>query len=123
MAAPSKPTELNDFSLKKLEEIESKVVAVLTNAGQTFLELSKDKVNERQLDRYTAGFTSSLEEVNCQLSKQINYLIKVATSQQHEGSTYAARFSTHIDDQVLSQLSTQLENIIQIAEAPVFPSK
>ena len=48
MAAPSKPTELNDFSLKKLEEIESKVVAVLTNAGKLII-VNKYRYNKKYL--------------------------------------------------------------------------
>lgn len=55
------------------------------------LELSKEKTNERLLDRQAAAFTASVQHVEAELSAQIRYLTQVATGQPHEGSSYSSR--------------------------------
>lgn len=41
------------------------------------LELSKEKTNERLLDRQAAAFTASVQHVEAELSGQIRYLTQV----------------------------------------------
>lgn len=41
------------------------------------LELSKEKTNERLLDRQAAAFTASVQHVEAELSAQIRYLTQV----------------------------------------------
>lgn len=65
--------------------------AILQNAGTAILELSKEKTNERLLDRQAAAFTTSVQHVEAELSAQIRYLTQVATGQPHEGSSYSSR--------------------------------
>ncbi|XP_032124751.1 mediator of RNA polymerase II transcription subunit 11 isoform X1 [Sapajus apella] len=60
-------------------------------AGTVILELSKEKTNERLLDRQAAAFTASVQHVEAELSAQIRYLTQVATGQPHEGSSYSSR--------------------------------
>uniref|UniRef100_A0A8C3P5L8 Mediator of RNA polymerase II transcription subunit 11 n=1 Tax=Chrysemys picta bellii TaxID=8478 RepID=A0A8C3P5L8_CHRPI len=60
-------------------------------AGNVILELSKEKPNERLLERQAAQFTASVQKVESELSGQIRYLTQVATGQPHEGSSYSAR--------------------------------
>ncbi|XP_075706277.1 mediator of RNA polymerase II transcription subunit 11 isoform X3 [Rhinoderma darwinii] len=60
-------------------------------AGNVILELSKEKPNERLLDRQATQFTTSMQKVESELSGQIRYLTQVATGQPHEGSSYSAR--------------------------------
>lgn len=46
-------------------------------AGTVILELSKEKTNERLLDRQAAAFTASVQHVEAELSGQIRYLTQV----------------------------------------------
>ncbi|XP_061031554.1 mediator of RNA polymerase II transcription subunit 11 isoform X2 [Eubalaena glacialis] len=75
--------------LRALEDIEREIGAILQNA--VILELSKEKTNERLLDRQAAAFTASVQHVEAELSAQIRYLTQVATGQPHEGSSYSSR--------------------------------
>ncbi|XP_077021806.1 mediator of RNA polymerase II transcription subunit 11 [Tamandua tetradactyla] len=77
--------------LRALEDIEREIGAILQNAGNVILELSKEKTNERLLDRQAAAFTASVQHVEAELSAQIRYLTQVATGQPHEGSSYSSR--------------------------------
>nr|XP_033779724.1 mediator of RNA polymerase II transcription subunit 11 [Geotrypetes seraphini] len=77
--------------LRTLEDIEKEIATVLQSAGTVTLELSKEKPNERLLDRQTAQFVASVQKVESELSSQIRYLTQVATGQPHEGSSYSAR--------------------------------
>lgn len=77
--------------LRALEDIEREIGAILQNAGTAILELSKEKTNERLLDRQAAAFTTSVQHVEAELSAQIRYLTQVATGQPHEGSSYSSR--------------------------------
>lgn len=77
--------------LRALEDIEREIGAILQNAGTVILELSKEKTNERLLDRQAAAFTASVQHVEAELSAQIRYLTQVATGQPHEGSSYSSR--------------------------------
>lgn len=49
-------------------------------AGTVILELSKEKTNERLLDRQAAAFTASVLHVEAELSAQIRYLTQVGVS-------------------------------------------
>ncbi|XP_050789597.1 mediator of RNA polymerase II transcription subunit 11 [Gopherus flavomarginatus] len=77
--------------LRVLEELEREIGASLQSAGIVILELSKEKPNERLLERQAAQFTASVQKVESELSGQIRYLTQVATGQPHEGSSYSAR--------------------------------
>ncbi|XP_069597566.1 mediator of RNA polymerase II transcription subunit 11 [Dendrobates tinctorius] len=77
--------------LRILEDIEREIATILLNAGNVILELSKEKPNERLLDRHASQFTTSMQKVESELSGQIRYLTQVATGQPHEGSSYSAR--------------------------------
>uniref|UniRef100_A0A8C4MHT8 Mediator of RNA polymerase II transcription subunit 11 n=1 Tax=Equus asinus asinus TaxID=83772 RepID=A0A8C4MHT8_EQUAS len=88
--------------LRALEDIEREIGAILQNKGvgegslvharrTVILELSKEKTNERLLDRQAAAFTASVQHVEAELSAQIRYLTQVATGQPHEGSSYSSR--------------------------------
>uniref|UniRef100_A0A8C2LQE7 Mediator of RNA polymerase II transcription subunit 11 n=1 Tax=Cricetulus griseus TaxID=10029 RepID=A0A8C2LQE7_CRIGR len=88
--------------LRALEDIEREIGAILQNAGSgrgdrdsargtAILELSKEKTNERLLDRQASAFTTSVQHVEAELSAQIRYLTQVATGQPHEGSSYSSR--------------------------------
>ncbi|XP_069502698.1 mediator of RNA polymerase II transcription subunit 11 isoform X3 [Ambystoma mexicanum] len=77
--------------LRVLEDIEKEIASILQSAGNVTLELSKEKPNERLLDRHASQFTSSVQKVESELSGQIRYLTQVATGQPHEGSSYSAR--------------------------------
>ncbi|XP_013968983.1 mediator of RNA polymerase II transcription subunit 11 isoform X1 [Canis lupus baileyi] len=65
--------------LRALEDIEREIGAILQNAGTVILELSKEKTNERLLDRQAAAFTASVQHVEAELSAQIRYLTQPAS--------------------------------------------
>ncbi|KAL8176971.1 UNVERIFIED_CONTAM: Mediator of RNA polymerase II transcription subunit 11 [Gekko kuhli] len=77
--------------LRLLEDLEREIGAALQCAGTVILELSKEKPNERLLDRQAGQFAASVQKVEAELSGQIRYLTQVATGQPHEGSSYSAR--------------------------------
>uniref|UniRef100_A0A8D0B063 Mediator of RNA polymerase II transcription subunit 11 n=1 Tax=Salvator merianae TaxID=96440 RepID=A0A8D0B063_SALMN len=77
--------------LRLLEELEREIGAALQCAGTVILELSKEKPNERHLERQAAQFAAAVQKVESELSAQIRYLTQVATGQPHEGSSYSAR--------------------------------
>lgn len=49
-------------------------------AGTVILELSKEKTNERLLDRQAAAFMASVQHVEAELSSQIRYLTQVGAT-------------------------------------------
>uniref|UniRef100_A0A8C3HHQ5 Mediator of RNA polymerase II transcription subunit 11 n=1 Tax=Chrysemys picta bellii TaxID=8478 RepID=A0A8C3HHQ5_CHRPI len=63
--------------LRVLEELEREIGASLQSAGNVILELSKEKPNERLLERQAAQFTASVQKVESELSGQIRYLTQV----------------------------------------------
>jgi|ERR1712136_657256 len=101
--------------MKKLEEIEKKICTAIQSAGLTLQELSKDKPNDKGIEKHTHTFTQSLEDVETELAKQINYLAQVATNQQHEGSSYAAHYRQQISEDVLSMFVNEVDSMIAIS--------
>ena len=101
--------------MKKLEEIEKKICSAIQSAGLTLQELSKDKPNDKGIEKHTHTFTQSLEDVETELAKQINYLAQVATNQQHEGSSYAAHYRQQISEDVLSMFVNEVDSMIAIS--------
>nr|XP_045014737.1 mediator of RNA polymerase II transcription subunit 11 isoform X2 [Jaculus jaculus] len=81
--------------LRALEDIEREIGAILQNAGTVILELSKEKTNDRLLDRQAAAFTASVQHVEAELSAQIRYLTQVRLTEE----------SFALDHQAASQLS------------------
>ncbi|XP_043915115.1 mediator of RNA polymerase II transcription subunit 11 [Protopterus annectens] len=63
--------------LRTLEDIEKEISLILQNAGSAILEISKEKPNERLLDRHAVQFSTSLQKVESELSNQIRYLTQV----------------------------------------------
>lgn len=71
-----------------LENIEKDIASVLQSGGQALNELSKDKPMNKQVEQHVNQFLKTLQNVETELSKQINYLTQVSTGQAHEGSSY-----------------------------------
>jgi mediator of RNA polymerase II transcription subunit 11 len=59
-------------------------------AGLVLQELGKEKCSQKIVENQTHAFLKSLNNVEMQLSEQINYLTQVSTGQPHEGSGYAS---------------------------------
>lgn len=59
--------------------------------GQVLGEMGKDKPSQKQVDHLSSNFLKTLNHVEFELSKHINYLTQVSTGQAHEGSSYAAQ--------------------------------
>lgn len=63
--------------LKVLDDIERKIASAITNAGLVINELSKDKVIERNAEKYTDKFLKEIDDVEAELTRHINYLGQV----------------------------------------------
>ncbi|NXR78582.1 MED11 polymerase, partial [Pycnonotus jocosus] len=83
-------------------------------SGLVILELSKEKPQERHLDRQAAQFGAAMAKVEAELSAQIRYLTQVATGQPHEGSSYAARKSCQL---ALNRLDYARRRLAELARA------
>lgn len=59
--------------------------------GRALAELAKEKPSEKTMNSSVKSFTRTLEGVESNLTKQINYLSQVASGQPHEGSSYSAQ--------------------------------
>lgn len=59
--------------------------------GRALTELAKEKPNDRNMNSSVKSFIKTLESVENNLMKQINYLSQVASGQPHEGSSYSAQ--------------------------------
>ncbi|KAM3655983.1 mediator of RNA polymerase II transcription subunit 11 isoform X2 [Ammospiza caudacuta] len=95
--------------LRALEELEREIGASLQSAGLVILELSKEKPQERHLDRQAAQFGAAVAKVEAELSAQIRYL-----TQPHEGSSYAARKSCQL---ALNRLDYARRRLAELARA------
>jgi mediator of RNA polymerase II transcription subunit 11 len=58
--------------------------------GGVLQELGKEKCSQKLVENQTHAFLKALNNVESQLSEQINYLTQVSTGQPHEGSGYAS---------------------------------
>ncbi|XP_077923936.1 mediator of RNA polymerase II transcription subunit 11 isoform X1 [Halichoerus grypus] len=85
-------------------------------AGTVILELSKEKTNERLLDRQAAAFTASVQHVEAELSAQIRYLTQVATGQPHEGSSYSSRKDCQMALKRVDYARLKLSDVARICE-------
>ncbi|XP_017525936.1 mediator of RNA polymerase II transcription subunit 11 isoform X2 [Manis javanica] len=86
--------------LRALEDIEREIGAILQNAGTVILELSKEKTNERLLDRQAAAFTASVQHVEAELSGQIRYLTQVnftSKEKRNEKILTSTSFNIHAE--------------------------
>ncbi|XP_041628021.1 mediator of RNA polymerase II transcription subunit 11 isoform X1 [Vulpes lagopus] len=81
--------------LRALEDIEREIGAILQNAGTVILELSKEKTNERLLDRQAAAFTASVQHVEAELSAQIRYLTQEHSERDRGRDTGRGRSRLH----------------------------
>jgi mediator of RNA polymerase II transcription subunit 11 len=76
--------------LEKLELIEQQLLQSIQCASQVFKELSKDKPSIKHVESQTNQFLNSLEDVETNISQEIQYLTQISTGQPHEGSSYAS---------------------------------
>uniref|UniRef100_A0A2K5CYH8 Mediator of RNA polymerase II transcription subunit 11 n=1 Tax=Aotus nancymaae TaxID=37293 RepID=A0A2K5CYH8_AOTNA len=92
--------------LRALEDIEREIGAILQNAGTVILEFSKEKTNERLLDRQAAAFTASVQHVEAELSAQIRYL-------PHEDSSCSSRKDVDYARLKLSDVARTCEQMLE----------
>nr|CAG4649876.1 EOG090X0LXA [Scapholeberis mucronata]SVE94034.1 EOG090X0LXA [Scapholeberis mucronata] len=76
--------------LQALDNVEKEIASCIQSAGQALLELSKDKASMKQVESHTSQFLKTLNHVEAELSRHINYLTQVSTGQPHEGSAYGS---------------------------------
>jgi len=77
--------------LQALDLVEKDVLTCLSSAGLALQELSKDKPSQKQMDQHNTHFLKTLNNVEIEMAKHINYLTQVSTGQAHEGSSYASQ--------------------------------
>lgn len=97
--------------LSKLDFIEQQLILALQNSGQAFNELSKDKPSLKSVETTTTQFMKTLEGIETEISKQINYLTQVSTGQAHEGSSYASQKVLHMAWHRLEHARTKLNEL------------
>lgn len=97
--------------LKALEEIGKRITSALSNAALALQELSKERPVEKNVEKFTNGYIESLEKVESETLAQINYLTQVATSQQHEGSCYAAQLRVQLLRSAISEIESRVERM------------
>lgn len=83
---PQSPTL--EERLRKLDEIDSKVVQILEASGGTLEELSKDAPDQTQIENHTRNFRSAIRDVELELISQLNYLGQVLTGLPYEKNVY-----------------------------------
>ena len=80
MASPARaPSTVPVDRLEQLNEIEKEIVDAMKNAGASLQELSKDNATKKQTELSSTAYIKSLQKIESDLLKQINYLSQVKT--------------------------------------------
>ena len=77
--------------IEQLEHIEEDVIAILKNAGNCLLDISKDRPSQKAVDQSVQTVMNNIKSVDSKLSEQIKYLTQVSTGHPHEGSSYPSQ--------------------------------
>ena len=64
--------------LEQLNDIEKEIVEALKNCGASLQELSKDNVTKKNAEQTSTAYIKSLQKIESDLLKQINYLSQVS---------------------------------------------
>lgn len=107
---PNVPNQTT-LQLKELDTIEEDLVESLNSAGLALKEMTKEKVNGKQLEQMTSGFINRLERAATGLSQQISYLMRVSTSQSAESSSYGCRKDSRMAQSRLEHVQTRLRGL------------
>nr|CAG4646746.1 EOG090X0LXA [Macrothrix elegans] len=107
MSSSSTPVE----RLSALDNVEKEIASCLQSAGQALLELGKDKPSQKQVENHTAQFLKTLNHVEGELMKHINYLTQVSTGQPHEGSAYGAVKNYKMARHRMEHIRTRLQDM------------
>ncbi|OTF80120.1 Med11-like protein [Euroglyphus maynei] len=76
--------------LHVLDQIENQIYQMMQFGTVALNEFSKDKPSIKNVENQVSQFVKSLEIVDNNVSKQLQYLSQVSTLQPHEGSTYSS---------------------------------
>ena len=78
MASPARaPSTVPVDRLEQLNEIEKEIVEAMKNAGASMAELAKDNVTKKNAEQTSTNYIKSLQKIENDLLKQINYLSQV----------------------------------------------
>ena len=77
--------------IEQLEHIEEDVIAILKNAGNCLLDISKDRPSQKAVDQSVQTVMNNIKSVDSKLSEQIKYLTQVSTGHPHAGSSYPSQ--------------------------------
>ena len=80
MASPARASSAVPVDrLEQLNDIEKEIVESLKNAGASLQELSKDNITKKNAEQTSTAYIKSLQKIETDLLKQINYLSQVST--------------------------------------------
>lgn len=100
--------------MRMLDSIESNVYQVMSHATQALNEFGKDKPSIKNVEGQVNQFLKSLENVESNVSKQLQYLSKVSTLHPHEGSCYASNKVSQMATQRLEHVRSSLNELEQL---------
>merc|ERR1712002_574099 len=112
MGSPARaPSAVPVDRLEQLNEIEKEIVEALRNAGASLQELSKDNITKKNAEQTSTAYIKSLQKIETDLLKQINYLSQVATGNPHEGSCYAGQKEAMMAYHRCAHVTTRLRDL------------
>ncbi|VDN09154.1 unnamed protein product [Dibothriocephalus latus] len=74
--------------LRKLDDVENKVMLIMQHAGHALEELAKDKPIAKQADAHIHSFRNVVREVETELNSHLNYLSRISAGLPFEGNVY-----------------------------------
>merc|ERR1712002_732855 len=112
MGSPARaPSAVPVDRLEQLNDIEKEIVESLENCGASLQELSKDNVTKKNAEQTSTAYIKSLQKIESDLLKQINYLSQVATGNPHEGSCYAGQKEAMMAYHRCAHVTTRLRDL------------
>lgn len=100
--------------MRVLDNIEGTVYQLMSHATTALNEFGKDKPSIKSVEGQVNQFLKSLENVESNVSKQLQYLAKVSTLHPHEGSCYASNKVSQMATQRLEHVRSSLNELEQL---------
>ncbi|XP_067942361.1 mediator of RNA polymerase II transcription subunit 11-like [Watersipora subatra] len=97
--------------LHNLEKIEHDISSALEYASLAAGEYSKDKPNNKTAEGHAHAFLKTVNSIESNLLKQINYLSQVSTTHPHTGSSYGAQKDWQLSVQRTDHVASRLEEL------------
>ncbi len=108
---PTQPQANLQERLRKLDEIESKVMTIMESAGGTLEELSKDVPAQNQIEVHKRNFRQAVKDVEHELNYHLTYLSQISAGLPFEGNAYKETVALTLSAERLKNV----QNILQDA--------